>query len=540
MTHFINREKWNLLYVLWVTFIISIFFGEAVNLNSRELFLRIFCTFFFSIIVYSLSLFTSGWYKRLYFILVLIVFVVPAIVVMSGCEVDKSLLKGNDFWFVFQTNLKESEGFVGANLNVRLTISIILYLLASVILLVKITTAAAVNVRKKGALLSVMGAIVLSAGIYCAGNRPDYVIDFYGTLHNFIEELRQYDNHKNDRLITDKSALRMNLPDSVPKTFVVILGESFTRRHMSLYGYKRKTSPLLDSMGGRLMVFTNVIASELQTSPSLKKVLTFSNENPEYFFRKPSIIDLFNSLHFSTYWIDNQFDGPFNNSADIFAKIAKTAGHCLHLNCAAPDESILVPLKDILAKKEETSQFIMIHMMGCHVPYERRYPKSFERFTDTNGIQTGLKSRLNAGHMKIINDYDNSIVYNDFVILSIIRAVEAKKGINYVLFFPDHGEEVFDYRIYAGRSYDNITPDMYEIPFILWLSDAYRKLRPLSIDPDRPYSISDVIHTIIDLSSFSYEQFDSTRSVISEHFRKRPRDIRGKILQENPSSPATP
>jgi heptose-I-phosphate ethanolaminephosphotransferase len=534
MAYFIKREKWNVLYVVWVTLLLSVFFFEAVNLDSRELTLRIFCTFVFSMLIYCFSLFTSGLYKRLYFILVLIVSYVPAIVVLSGLEVDKSLLKGSDFWFVFQTNFKESVGFVGANLNWRLTIFIIVYTLVALYLLARKITTSGINSRKKGVFFPTAATIVLLAGVYFAGNRPVYVVDFYRTFFDFIEELRLYDNHKKDRLIPDNHALRMRQPDSVRTTFVVILGESATRRHMSLYGYKRKTSPLLEGMGDRLLVFKNVISSELQTSPSLKKVLTLSSEDPENYFRKPSIIDVFNSLNFNTYWIDNQFDGPFNNSADIYTKIAKLSRQCFHLNFAGPDESVLVPLKNILAKKSETNQFVIIHLMGSHVPYERRYPKPFELFTDTSGIQTGLKSRLNAGQIKIINDYDNSVAYTDYVVASIIRLIEAKKGLNYVLYFPDHGEEVFDSRIYAGRSYDNITPDMYEIPFIIWLSDEYRKRRNIVVDPNRPYSISDAIHTIIDLSFISDDYFDSTRSVISDYFKAHPRDVRGRRLPENP------
>ena len=52
------------------------------------------------------------------------------------------------------------------------------------------------------------------------------------------------------------------LQDDTPQqTYVLVIGESTNRTRMSLYGYGRDTTPRLDSMRERLVVFDDVIAT---------------------------------------------------------------------------------------------------------------------------------------------------------------------------------------------------------------------------------------------------------------------------------------
>ena len=64
-----------------------------------------------------------------------------------------------------------------------------------------------------------------------------------------------------------------------PQTHIFIIGESATRNHMSIYGYPRNTTPVLDSLRDELAVFTNVISSHVQTQASLRVALTAAAAN---------------------------------------------------------------------------------------------------------------------------------------------------------------------------------------------------------------------------------------------------------------------
>ena len=58
------------------------------------------------------------------------------------------------------------------------------------------------------------------------------------------------------------------------ETHVIIVGESISRLHMSLYGYNRNTNPLLKKINGELLVYKNVISPHAYTTGSLRKALT--------------------------------------------------------------------------------------------------------------------------------------------------------------------------------------------------------------------------------------------------------------------------
>jgi heptose-I-phosphate ethanolaminephosphotransferase len=131
--------------------------------------------------------------------------------------------------------------------------------------------------------------------------------------------------------------------------------------------------------------------------------------------------------------------------------------------------------------------------MGSHLPYKIRYPQLYGKFTDINDMSGSFEDPLTDLQKAIINEYDNSVLYNDFIISSIVNLVKEKRELSYILYFSDHGEEVFDDKVYSGRSFDNITPGMYQIPFILWLSDEYKKHRCIDGNLNNPYSTEDVI-----------------------------------------------
>lgn len=528
LLNFVKQDKWNILYLFWVTFFVPLFFFQSTNLDNYKIIFQIFYSFVFSIQIYCFSLLTNGVFKRIYFIFVFILFFLPSIVVLAAIYIDKSFLEDTDFWFVFQTNTDESVAFLGNYLSWGIGLIVLIYTLVSFYLLtIKISTGS-VSLRRKSIILLPATAFMLLSGFSYSMEASNYVIDFYKSFYKYNSGLRLYDVHAKERL-NNLHAVSVNLPDSVRKTYVVIIGESLNRGHMSLYGYNRKTTPLLEKYENELVVFNNAVSSDTQTSSSLKKVLTFANsEFPDNYYLEPSIIELFNALNFKTYWIDNQLNKVNDQAPDIYVRIAHQSKFYTNLNNAKQDESVLPFLKNILEKDDETNKFIVIHLMGSHLPYKNRYPKSFEKFTGFDDIHSREKVLLTIDQKKIVNEYDNSVLYNDFVVSSIFNLVKAQKGLSYVLYFSDHGEEVYDEKIYSGRSYDNITADMCQVPVLIWISDDYKNKKTFYTNKNRPYSLENMIHTVIDLSFIRYTDYDSTRSLVSKDFKERIRYVNGK------------
>ena len=184
------------------------------------------------------------------------------------------------------------------------------------------------------------------------------------------------------------------------------------------------------------------------------------------------------------------------------------------------DGALLLELETILKDVSVSKKLIIIHLMGTHLSYANRYPEAFNKFNDVPF--SNYKSEETT---KIINYYDNAVLYSDFVISQIIQKTKALNQKSFVLYFSDHGEELFkDYNI-AGHNEDISTKDMYDVPFFLWQSDLFKQDKQLTNAVDRPYMLDDLFHSLADLLEISAQEVDFERSVFSSKFKNRKRII---------------
>ncbi len=108
---------------------------------------------------------------------------------------------------------------------------------------------------------------------------------------------------------------------------------------------------------------------------------------------------------------------------------------------------------------------------------------------------------------------------------SLIKDFKATDPNGFLVYFSDHGEEVYDTPPHKtqGRNEDNPTRHMYTIPFLLWTSKwQATHPRDFSQDVDRKYSLA-IIHTWS--LGLSYDSYDPTRSVVNPQFKETTRWI---------------
>ena len=93
---------------------------------------------------------------------------------------------------------------------------------------------------------------------------------------------------------------------SKQQTHVVIIGESLSRNHMSIYGYPRNTTPQLEKIED-LIVFRQVISPCTQTRSSIVRSMTLAfGLNVTNFYERGSIITALNDAQYKTFWLSNQ------------------------------------------------------------------------------------------------------------------------------------------------------------------------------------------------------------------------------------------
>jgi heptose-I-phosphate ethanolaminephosphotransferase len=311
-----------------------------------------------------------------------------------------------------------------------------------------------------------------------------------------------------------------------PSTLVLVIGESTSRLHMSLYGYPRRTSPRLESMRDELAVFNRVVASRPYTIETLQQALTFADqENPNLHLTQPSLMNIMKQAGYKTFWVTNQQTLSGRNT--MLTNFSQQTDEQVYLNHSRSqnsysfDEEVLEPFARILQDPAER-KFVVVHLLGTHMVYEYRYPSEFGVFKD----KAGLPGWVTDSQLPLINHYDNAVRYNDHVVASLVERLNARGGRSMLLYFSDHGEDVFDSpgHDFAGRNEARPTLPMYAVPFVLWRSAAWREAFPRDFarQADRPYQTAHLIHTWADLAGLSFDGYDPTKSVVNARFRERP------------------
>jgi len=317
-----------------------------------------------------------------------------------------------------------------------------------------------------------------------------------------------------------------------PRTLVLVIGESTTGKRMSLYGYPRKTTPLMDELRdkGELLAFSDVIASRPYTIEALQHALSFAHpEEPGRLLTEPNIMNLMQQAGYKTFWLTNHQTMTSRNVLLTF--FSRQADEARYLNqgriqnATPPDAVVFEPFLEMLADPAP-KKFIVVHLMGTHSKYAKRYPKEYEQFTGREHVPEVLSPSL----AEVYNSYDNAVLYNDFVIASLINLVgKNEAGKSLLLYFADHGEEVYHAPPHQmlGRDEGSPTVDMFAIPFVLWMSPDLKKSLPFDPTPftERKYSNAHFIHTWSDLAGLSYDRFQPELSLVNPNFKTHKRWI---------------
>ncbi len=344
--------------------------------------------------------------------------------------------------------------------------------------------------------------------------------------------LKQLDGMQDMLALDAKIPPLTNLKDTMagqPSTLVLVIGESTNRGHMSLYGYGRDTNPELSKMRDQLTVFNDVVTPRPYTIEALQQVLTFADEeNPDLFLKTPSIVKMMKQAGYKTFWITNQQTLTKRNT--MLTTFSEQADEQSYLNnnrnqnARQYDGDVLEPFAKVLGDAAPR-KLIVIHLLGTHVNYEYRFPPEFAKFNDNVGVPPSITGE----RLQTYNNYDNAVLYNDFVVSSLIKKFQAADPNGFLLYLSDHGEDVYDSGDHTnlGRNEGNPTSAMYTIPFMLYASPKWKADHAWSFqgDVNRPYSSQQLIHTWADLAGLSFKEWDPTRSLVNDQFVARPRLI---------------
>ncbi|EFB71158.1 Phosphoethanolamine transferase CptA [Providencia rustigianii] len=465
--------------------------------------------------------------------------------VVYGHQLSQSVM-----FVMFETNTNEAGEFLKQYLSFKVVAVILVYTLGAILLwtrLKPVTLPVPARVIVSALVLTILfGVPYYNKAI--KQQRPfENVVSYvnsklaYAAPWQFVSGYFLYKNQlaNMEELIRDNSKIPplenfVDVNGNTPRTFVLVIGESTSRDRMSLYGYSRPTTPELDQLEkeypDNLAVFNDVVTSRPYTIEALQQILTFASQTePELFNSRPSIMNMMKQAGFKTFWITNQQTMTERNT--LLTAFSRQTDKQYYLNndmaqsSRIYDDVVLDPFKEALADPAE-KKFIVVHLLGTHMRYEFRYPENKAIFSDKN---SPVPANLKDDQIKDYNAYDNAQHYNDYVVSSLIKDFDASKENGFLVFFSDHGEDVYDTPPHEmlGRSEGKPSKVMYNIPFFIWQSPEWLQSHQFDLKDkaDRPYSTMDFIYTWSDLSGLNYTGFEPQKSLINKDYQPQPRWI---------------
>ena len=290
------------------------------------------------------------------------------------------------------------------------------------------------------------------------------------------------------------------LTDDSPAVCILVIGESARRDHFSLYGYGKETNPYTVKDSVKAYVAD---ASATYTAAGVKAILEPYDTDelyeiiPNYLYRTG--VDVF--------WRTSNWGEP-----PVHVRSYETIGDLRkRLPEADPryDGALLAGLKDEILAGGKDQVFGVLHTYTNHGPsYNTNYPKEFEVFTPVSSTVEMSK----VSPEELFNAYDNSIVYTDWIVHSVIDVVRETGRRGCVLFVSDHGESLGENNLYMhGVPYSMAPREQLEIPFVVWTSDPSLRFKDLDLVGQHH-----VFHTILDFFHVESPVFDENLSIFEK------------------------
>ena len=231
---------------------------------------------------------------------------------------------------------------------------------------------------------------------------------------------------------------KCSFADNEAETLVLVIGETSRADNWQLYGYSRKTNPLLTQTKG-LTVFTDYMSQSNTTHKSVPILLSLAEaDNYDILYHTKGIMQAFREAGYHTVYLSNQ---QRNHSFIDF--LGEQADYCLFLRDSHPDNAydtdLLVPLAQKLARQKGRRTFVVLHTYGSHFSYADRYPDFMRKFQSDQ--YDGAKRQYRP---QLINAYDNSICQADLLLCHIIEQLTSHGGSAAMVYTSDHGEDIFD------------------------------------------------------------------------------------------------
>lgn len=308
-----------------------------------------------------------------------------------------------------------------------------------------------------------------------------------------------------------------------PKLMVLVVGETARAENFSLNGYAKNTNPKLSEQD--LINFSQVSSCGTATAvsvPCMFSGMPRKDYDEGLASHREGLLDIAQRAGYKVTWIDNNSGckGACDRVEQFKIPEPIQQKWCEEGECF--DDLLIDSLKTYIAtipKNDTQPRLIVLHQMGSHGPaYYKRVPPQFKVFKptcDTNAIQGCSQDAL-------INSYDNTLLYTDYVLDSLIETLKNTTQYETGLWYlSDHGESTGESGMYLhGAPYAIAPSQQTHVPMLMWFSDAWkqqasRQVQCLTQQKNKALSQDNLFPTLLSLLNVKTKVIEPQNDMLS-------------------------
>ncbi|MGS0682603.1 phosphoethanolamine transferase [Shewanella sp. 125m-7] len=312
------------------------------------------------------------------------------------------------------------------------------------------------------------------------------------------------------------------MAETKPTLTVLIIGETARSQNIELNGYPRKTNEY--TRGLDIISFQNV--SSCGTATAVSVPCMFSNMTRKEFNRsiadnQDNLLDVLKRAGISLLWKEN--DGGDKNVAARIDKVtierADINEFCDGTTCF--DMALLDTFEQDISSLNG-NRMIVLHLIGSHGPtYYKRYPEQMKTFAP----DCPRSDIENCSIEEIVNTYDNTILYTDYVLSNTIATlIKLEKNYNTALIYiSDHGESLGENGMFLHGMPYRFAPDYQtQVPLMLWMSPGFKESKNINAAclekaaKSHPYSHDNLFHSVLGMMEVETREYQSSLDIFSQ------------------------
>lgn len=286
---------------------------------------------------------------------------------------------------------------------------------------------------------------------------------------------------------------------------IMVVGETARADHFSLNGYQRETNPKLRKES--ILNYQKVSSCGTSTAYSVPCMFSFLNRDnysPEKAERQSNVLDVLEKADIEVIWLDNNSSckGVCKRTGEINLRQNPDKESAFYSDGEEFDEALIAKMDEqFKTLQPDKDVLFVLHTLGSHGPkYYKRYPEAFSQFEPACKHATPQE----CTDKEIINAYDNSILYTDYVLSQLINYLKTQENTqqdgtknsieSFLIYASDHGESLGEKGVYLhGLPYFIAPKAQTHIPMMMWLSEAYQSNHALEFNKLKQYENIDKI-----------------------------------------------